>query len=401
MRPLRSGMATSRHARSTIRFHAEARRRGLWLPERVRALDRRIEYDLRRGAAPFWRILRGAATTVVPERQAAFLAGEEGDVSVVGYGSQAGLEPFRLFAMQELGNLRVLNPAEAASFVPNADLVVYAHAPSRSAIARVPPLFVLPIRVSQFLDTTRPVEAVLRELPRRNAHRFRKRVREGSRLERADDVESFDLFYERFHRPQIEKRFGPYGTSEPKDIAWHAIARRGVLLFVREHDERVAGALCLLEPRRGVVRPRLNGVLDGRQDIWASGVLSHLNLLLADWAHENGYSELDLSGGAPFLSRGIYQSKRRLHPEVRIPQGPLQDYSLTLEIRRDTPALRDFLVSHPFACREQPDSKQLIGHYFYDDQRPLRSDLRPGAIPHVEHHLDEILAECRAHQVLP
>jgi hypothetical protein len=144
-----------------------------------------------------------------------------------------------------------------------------------------------------------------------------------------------------------------------------------VLFFLRERGDRVAGMLCRREP--GTLVLRLAGVRDGAEDAYRSGTYIALYVSILDWTARNGVSTVDLSGSEPFLSKGIFQFKRKLHPDMRWPATHFAGKRLWLCVRRDTPAVRDFLVANPVLA---PAGDGFEALYFHDRDRLARRDLQ-------------------------
>ncbi len=119
---------------------------------------------------------------------------------------------------------------------------------------------------------------------------------------------------------------------------------------------------------------RLLGVLDGAQEYYAAGALKVMHFLLIRWAGEHGVRQLDFQGTEPFLSKGTYQLKRLFGTRVVLPPNHFGDKRLWLQVRRDTPQVRDFLVSNPFLTMAADGSFDAV--YFHDQQRPTRSDYK-------------------------
>jgi hypothetical protein len=192
------------------------------------------------------------------------------------------------------------------------------------------------------------------------------------------------------HQPTMRRRHGAATRTVSRAVAWHSLFHRGVLFFLRENGERVAGMLCRLEA--GAVVLRLAGVRDGAELAYRSGTYLALYVGILEWATRNRLDRVDLSGAEPFLSKGILQFKRKLHPWVGCPATHFAGKRLWLGVRRDTPAVRDFLVANPVLM---PAADGLTALYFHDRARPPRLDLRwqtPGVTGHTRVDLDAFLA---------
>ncbi|MDU8998714.1 hypothetical protein [Streptomyces mirabilis] len=100
---------------------------------------------------------------------------------------------------------------------------------------------------------------------------------------------------------------------------------------------------------------------------------------------------MDLSGSVPFLSRGVYQTKRKAHPHVVIADLPVRHVRYRLVVRREAVAARDFLTSNPFPAMRDGKSGNLEGICLMDAQRPQRANLRSGVDNDRVINLDETL----------
>lgn len=282
----------------------------------------------------------------------------------------------------------------AAHGVPEADLLAVGCPPGRTF--RPParqPTVVAPFRVGLVvhLDHDRAgATAVPARLSRKTRQQYQREQRTLDRsLEVAATRADFTFFYDRMHRPTMDRRHGAATRSVPPRTAWHSLFRHGVLFFLRERGERVAGMLCRLEP--GALVLRLAGVLDGADSRYRSGTYVALYVSILEWAAREGLGRVDLSGAEPFLSKGIVQFKRKLHPHVAPPATHFAGKRLWLCVRRDTPAVRDFLVANPVLA-EGPGG--LRATYFHDRDRPPRTGLRwqtGGVVDATEVDLDVFL----------
>ncbi len=252
---------------------------------------------------------------------------------------------------------------------------------------------VLPFRVHLLVSVSPDPEVRLRRVSRKERQAFvRQRARLGWTLEEGATRADFEEFYERFHRPTMLTRHGEATRSLDKTTAYERVFRHGALLYVIENGQRVAGMLCRFGPSAGEITLRLAGVMDGAEKHYRSGVFMSLYILLQEWASDHGLFRMDLSGCEPFLSKGIFQFKRKLHPEVVLPRDHFRAKRLWLRAQRDTPAIRDFLAANPVIAHTP---RGLEAVYFHDDRRPPRLDLRwqtPGISGCRLVDLDEFLA---------
>ncbi|MFE2169869.1 GNAT family N-acetyltransferase [Streptomyces sp. NPDC059447] len=205
--------------------------------------------------------------------------------------------------------------------------------------------------------------------------------------------ERFDAFYDRVYRATMLKRHGARERTESKEVSYEVLFRRGRMFFLAEDGEPVGGALCHWDRRSGTLTLRLLGVLDGSQRHLDSGAFKAIYHFLIGWCADNGVRRLDFQGTEPFLSKGTYQWKRRFGTSVILPPNHFGKKRLWLQVRRDTPEVRDYLVANPMLAEN--DNGCLEAVYFHDAERPARLDYAansPGVagIRHVD--LDEFLA---------
>lgn len=305
----------------------------------------------------------------------------------------AGLDPHQILPFLESRRdapassrrQAVLPWATALAAVGRSADLVFAGGPARRIAAlraRAGHAGVLaPFRLHLVLDTDRPADTVLGEISRRERRYHAKLRRDHDwRWEHATAPADFRHFYRRMHRPLMERRHGSATRSIPEDVARDRLFAGGRLFFLRQAGERVVGVLCGWSERRRRLTMRLLGVLDGDERHYTSGAVKAVYFMAIGWACGNGVRTLDLSGTEPFLSKGILQFKRRLHPSVVPPPTHYAGRRLWLAAARDTPAVRDFLVANPFlALGPEPGPGAL---YPQDRDRPARTDIS-AALPGV------------------
>ncbi|WP_189866923.1 GNAT family N-acetyltransferase [Streptomyces poonensis] len=281
----------------------------------------------------------------------------------------------------------------AAALTATPDLLVLActaakarRLPSRQAL-------LLPLRLSLQVPVgggTAPLERVS---AKDRGHYRRQRTRRTWTLERATGTADFDFFYDRMHQPTMAHRHGAAARSEPRGSAYSCIFRGGALLFLRDSGTRVAGMLCKWERSGRKLVIRLAGVLDGDTTHYRSGVSMALYIEVLDWAARHGADTVDLGGCEPFLSKGTFQFKRKIHPEVSLPANHWGGQRIWLRARRDSEPLRDFLVSNPPVAVDGRGTLRPV--YFHDHDRPPRTGLRwrtPGLAEPRFVDLDQFLA---------
>ncbi len=278
--------------------------------------------------------------------------------------------------------------------LPDADIVIVG---TSTAKARQLPLnssLIMPIRVHFVLDFGEDFKNTHHQASKGARRDFRQKSRQHDWTFGIEhDPAWFEFFYDRIYMATMLERYGERARTESKDSAYECLFRSGVLFHLSANGKRIAGHLCHWDPGSGVLTSRLLGVLDGAAEHYSAGALKVMYFLLIDWAAKNGARRLDFQGTEAFLSKGTYQMKRRFGTRVALPPNHFGGKRLWLQVRRDSPSVRDFLVANPMLT-ETPDGV-LEAVYFHDDKRPARIDYRaesPG-VERIRHAgLDDFLS---------
>ncbi|GAA3681607.1 hypothetical protein GCM10022224_052350 [Nonomuraea antimicrobica] len=277
---------------------------------------------------------------------------------------------------------------------PDAGLIAVGCSAGRAAALPAAGSLVLPFRLSLVVPVDEGVEAVRRRVSRKDRQQYaRERERRAWTVEQGTADADFAFFYRRMHRPTMRRRHGESARSESPAVAYHCLFRHGALLFLREGGERVAGMLCRYEPAARTLVIRLAGVLDGAESHYRSSAYLGMYVGVLEWAARQGLRAVNLSGCEPFLSKGIFQYKRKLHPEVSLPGDHFGGKRVWLRIQRDSGPLRDFLVANPAVTIDA--AGRLHATYFHDAARPARTDLQwrtPGIADRRLIDLDDFMA---------
>ncbi|AZS89604.1 hypothetical protein ELQ87_39185 [Streptomyces griseoviridis] len=278
--------------------------------------------------------------------------------------------------------------------LPDTDIVIVGTSAAHARRLPAGSSLIVPMRVHFVVDLDDGPEAVHRRISKREREQF-SRIRRAHRWswDLDSSPEWFDVFYDRYYRPTMFRRHGTRERTEAKDVAYECLFRTGRMFVLSQDGERVGGALCHWDRVGRVLTLRLLGVADGTQQHYSSGAFKAIYHFLIDWSARNGVRRLDFQGTEPFLSKGTYQWKRRFGTRVIQPPNHFGAKRLWFHVRRDTPAVRDFLAANPLLA-ETPRG-QLEAVYFQDAERPPRleySAKSPGVegIRHVD--LDAFLA---------
>lgn len=275
---------------------------------------------------------------------------------------------------------------------PDADLVVIGADQRR--VDRLPKhrSLVAPFRVHLVVPLDDGVDAVRRRISKRERWEFRRNRREhGWELEEDSSDAALWDFYHHMHVPTMRARHRERGRTESLGIARDAILRRGCLLFVRAQGRRVCGVLC--QVRGGTLTTRLLGVRDGADEHYENGAFKAIYHLLLEWSVARGLSHVDFFGTEAFVSKGIFQWKRKFAPHVVLPPNHFSGKRMYLHVRRDTPAVRDLLVANPLLVTT---AAGLSPVYFADAERAPRFDIScrcPGLPEPTVLDLDEFLGD--------
>ena len=230
---------------------------------------------------------------------------------------------------------------------------------------------VLPHRVHLSIDTTQALEVLRSKVSKRERWQFARNMRTRNwRFEKRESCADFAWFYAHMHLPTMDSRHGERSRSEDVTTAYECLFRHGQLFFLLEDERPVAGALCRDDRGGKTLTTRLLGVLEGREEHYDSGAFKALYHFLMQWACEHDVRELDLHGTEPFVSRGIFQWKRRLAPRVVLPPSHFSERRLVLSASRDSPPIRDFLNVNPLITLRDG---QLEPVYFFDADREPRT----------------------------
>jgi hypothetical protein len=232
----------------------------------------------------------------------------------------------------------------------------------------------MPFRIHQAVDTSRPWSEVRAEISRRELKRHEAACRKhGFRLRTTADEAEYRWFYQHMVRPSMEVRYGGRDRSLGEDQGLHAILRHGVLFLVESDDGPVAGSASELDRRRSIVNGRLIGVRDGDQELRRNGAQNALYHFILEYACAHGFAQVDYQGCEPFLSKGTFQYKKRFGTEAVLPPSRYRFLRMLLTPRKDSGRLRDFLVANPIMM---VDERGRLGAWYpRDAARPPRHDI--------------------------
>lgn len=273
--------------------------------------------------------------------------------------------------------LPVSRPALLAGrWLPPADLVAVGCTPAQARRLPDRAALVLPFRLHLVVDLPDGGGQWRRHVSRRERQWFTAQGKSRDwGLELASDDASFHFFYDRMHLPTMRLRHGGRTRSEGRARAFECLFRGGLLAFATLGGERVSGALCHVDRETGTLTIRLVGVLDGSQQLYDDGALRVHDHLMLDWADRGGLRHVDFGGTEAWVSQGTFQWKRKFGARAAVAPDHLGNLAVWWHARRDTPAVRDFLVANPVLEQDPADESRLRAVYFHDESRPARYDL--------------------------
>jgi hypothetical protein len=264
-------------------------------------------------------------------------------------------------AEREVGRVPIWRPGQLAdSSEADISFVVA----GKRLIARLPRqnALVQPFRTRLTLDVRGEWEEVVQRFhynARRNE--VRKVRKYGYTYEVGHSDADFEQFYQTMYLPTMRKRHAELATLLSFDEAYEYFRRGSLLLVKRDGDERhVAGVVCY--PERKVLYAIIIGILDGDEQLikelaGAAGYYSSIH-----WAHQQGYEAVDFWGSKPYLT-ALFLYKRKWGVTVGVPSDMPQ--RIWFKIRRDTPAVRQFLKDNP--CIILDEAGALWGLIVTDD----------------------------------
>lgn len=255
------------------------------------------------------------------------------------------------------------------------------------------PALTLPFRIHLTIPTP-DIESVERGISKRERTRFHGSLDHSKwQSQVLHDQDAVDSFYHHMHLPTMEARHSGATRTETLQMARH-VARHGGLLLLRARAQPIAG--CLFTERRGTFTTRLLGVQGGHAEHYDSGAFKALyHLMLRHCAEQPRLQQMDLFGTEAFLSKGIFQWKRKLGAGVVPAPNHYGNKYLHVRITADTPSVRRFLARNPMLAVRHGS---FVPVYFHDRDNPLRVDISsktPGVDDPIEIDLNSFLSGSR------
>lgn len=252
-----------------------------------------------------------------------------------------------------------------------------------------PATMTMPFRFHLTIPTP-SLESVASGISKRERSRFRAITGQLAwRTEIVQDIGQVDAFYRNMHLPTMAVRHSEATRTESLAMT-RQIASKGGLFLIRDPDRAIAG--CVFTDHHGVFTTRLLGVQGGMAEHYDSGAFKALYLhMLRHCAASPHIGTMDLFGTESFMSKGIFQWKRKLGAgPVRAPNHFARKM-LHLRVHADNPGVRRFLASNPVLATR---NGQFVPVYFYDSENPARvsiSSKADGVEQPIRISLDEFL----------
>lgn len=165
----------------------------------------------------------------------------------------------------------------------------------------------VPMSVGNWMEVPKDMKAFARK--RQNCAADIRRVR----IHKLDvhlsrDEEDFDLFYDRYYKPHVSRRHGSLAVVGARTRI-RLIFKSGILLWITRNGERLAASIEII---RGKDYYRMvNGVLDGRADLLAEGVLTATYVHSIEKARELGCTRIHMGGNEPSPHDGVFRYKNK------------------------------------------------------------------------------------------
>lgn len=230
--------------------------------------------------------------------------------------------------------------------------------------------FVLPLRVQHLVGVQKSWEEIrsnFRESARKNdVQRIQKFGYEYELSRRPEDLE---MFYQTMYVPTMEERHGELASIPPFENL-QPYFRRGFLLLIKREGRVVSAGLCTSQ--RKAVLIAMSGVVNADHQLRREGAVAAIHYSLIHWANQTGYEVVNLGACWPFLSNGIFQSKRKWGTTAVIP--PREHKRIWIKVQRDTPAVRRFLKENPTVVVSPGGALQ--GLVFTDDSVSVTAQAR-------------------------
>ncbi len=209
----------------------------------------------------------------------------------------------------------------------------------------VPGAIVLPYLVQMTLDVQGDWQDVRQRICGKRRHDQERIMRKyGYSYQVSNSDKDFEMFYHQMYLPTTQKRHGELaGLSTIEEV--YPYFRHGWLLLVKRNNAYVSGTLCVAHG--DVVHTKLGGVLDGDHQLIKEGAQGAIYYAIIRWTNQQKkYKTVNLEACLPHLNNPVFRYKRSWGTSVSV--APHLSRQTWIKIRRNIPAVRQFLKGNPF-----------------------------------------------------
>jgi hypothetical protein len=208
-----------------------------------------------------------------------------------------------------------------------------------------PGAIVLPWLVQMTLDVKGDWQDVRQRISGKRRHDQERIMRKyGYSYKVSDSDKDFEMFYHQMYLPTTQKRHGELaGLSTIEEV--YPYFRHGWLLLVKRNDAYVSGTLCVAHG--DVVHTKLGGVVGGDHRLIKEGAQGAIYYAIIRWTNQQKkYKAVNLEACLPYLNNPVFRYKRSWGTSVSV-ASHLHGQTW-IKIRRNIPAVRQFLEDNPF-----------------------------------------------------
>ena len=207
------------------------------------------------------------------------------------------------------------------------------------------------LRVPPWIGTRLPVPENPEQFARRHKHIWKDMSparRNGLRPRMSYEATEFDRFYHEMYVPYATRRFGEHAAIRPQRQLRRLLHRGGVLMWIYQAEERIAGAL-LRQHDHGLDLLSL-GLAGTGEDARRAGAIPAIYYFSLEHARSQGCAVIDCGNSRPSPADGVMWFKRkwgaRLTPRTNIASD------LLFRWERPNQAVRTFLSHTPLIIQK-------------------------------------------------
>lgn len=155
-----------------------------------------------------------------------------------------------------------------------------------------------------------------------------------------------EIFYHTMYVPYMRRRHGELAVIRSLPQMRRAFRRGGILWVLRE-GQRIAGDL--FHQRDGVLYRVGVGTAGGDPSLLGKGALAAVYFFSLQYAHNQGWTCIDLGGSPPALNDGLLRYKRKWG--ARLTAQPLTHYDYLMRWERPSEQVVDYLAHRALIFR--------------------------------------------------